>query len=168
MTSREEIIADWIEQKNKWGLHDWGLRFSNQKRHLGYCKPRSRIISISLAYMKTNPYSVMRDTLLHEIAHAVHYLKTGKTNHDNSWREIARRVGCKPETCATGDTLQMPRGKYVGVCPSCGKTVQFYRKVTRSYSCNDCSRGYDPKFRLKIIPAEKYDARSPIAWKKAR
>ena len=158
MTSREEIISDWIVERNRWGLNDWVLRFSNQKRQLGYCKPRSRVISISLEFMRTNPYSVMRDTLLHEIEPALPSLKTGPTHHDNGWREIAKRVGCRPERCASGDELYMPRGKYVGVCPSCNKTVQFYRKVRRSYSCNECGRGYDSRYRFRIIPTEKYDA----------
>jgi len=150
MTKREEIEIEWLAQKEKWGLSDWELRFSRQKRHLGYCRPRRRIISVSLSYMETNPFPVMKDTLLHEIAHALHYLETGKTGHDNGWKEAARRVGCAARRCASGNGLTMPQGKYVGVCPSCDKTVHFYRKVRRSYSCSECSRGYDPRYKLQI------------------
>jgi predicted SprT family Zn-dependent metalloprotease len=173
MTSREKILRVWAREQEKWGLEDWKLVFSNQRRHLGYCKPRRRIISLSLAFMNANPYPVMKDTLLHEIAHAIHYIETGKTNHDNGWREVARRVGCRPERCAPVDGLVMPRGKYVGVCPVCRKAVHFYRKVRRSYSCNDCTNGYDSKYKLKMMTTEKYEMnggrlRTPIAYKKAR
>lgn len=36
------------------------------------------------------------DTLLHEMAHAADYLLTGHRGHGWSWREWARRVGCRP------------------------------------------------------------------------
>ncbi len=157
MTSREKILRIWVKEQEKWSLEDWKLVFSNQRRHLGYCKPRRKIISLSLAFMNANPYPVMKDTLLHEIAHAIHYMETGKTNHDNGCRDVARRVGCRPERCAPVDGLTMPRGKYIGLCPVCNKTIYFYRKVKRSYSCSECTKGYDPRFRLKIMSTEVYE-----------
>ena len=154
MTTREQIIREWDRQKEKWGLQEWELRFSNQKRQMGYCRPRQKLISISLAFMEANPYPVIKDTLLHEVAHAVHYLETGKTNHDNGWKEIAYRVGCEPKRCATGEGLNMPKGNYVGVCPVCGEETYFYRKVKRSYSCGKCTKGYDPSYKLRIERVE--------------
>ena len=154
MTSREELIREWEIQKAKWGLSDWEFRFSNQKRHLGYCRPRKKVVSVSLAFMKTNPISVMKDTLLHEIAHALHYLETGKTNHNNGWRKFALRVGCEPKRCATGERLQMPRGNYIGVCPVCEKETHFYRRVRRSYSCSHCTNSYDLRYKLNIVVAD--------------
>jgi len=80
MTSHEELIREWGVEKEKWGLSDWELKFSNQKRHLGYCRPKKKIISLSRAFMQTNSFPVIKDTLLHEVAHALHYIETGKTN----------------------------------------------------------------------------------------
>jgi hypothetical protein len=37
------------------------------------------------------------DTLLHEMAHVADYLLTGHRGHGKSWRDWARRVGCRPE-----------------------------------------------------------------------
>jgi hypothetical protein len=37
------------------------------------------------------------DTLLHEMAHAADYLLSGHRGHGKSWRDWARRVGCRPE-----------------------------------------------------------------------
>ena len=157
MTSREQITKEWDIQKKKWGLSDWELRFSNQKRHLGYCRPRKRIISVSLAFMETNSFPVMKDTLLHEIAHALHHQETGKTNHNNGWKEFALKVGCEPKRCATGEGLNMPQGKYVGVCPVCKKITHFYRRVRRSYSCNHCTKSYNPLYKLKIMTIQEYN-----------
>lgn len=154
MTLQKELIREWEIQKAKWGLDDWELRFSNQKRHLGYCRPKKKIISISKAFMETNSFNVMRDTLLHEIAHALHFLETGKTNHSNGWKKYALRVGCEPKRCATGQGLCMPKGNYIGVCPVCGKETHFYRKVRRSYSCSHCTKRYDSRFKLTIIAVD--------------
>ena len=102
--------------------------------------------------MEKNPFHIMKDTLLHEIAHAIHFIETGKMGHDNGWKEVASRVGCAPLRCASIDGLIVPEGKYRGICRSCGKTVQFYRRVRRSYSCSVCSpRRYDSRFKLKIV-----------------
>lgn len=156
MTSQEELLTEWRIQKNKWNLHDWELKFSNQKRHLGYCRPRRKIISISQAFMQTNPFSIMKDTLLHEIAHALHFLEAGKTNHSNGWKKYALRVGCEPKRCATGEGLNMPQGNYVGVCPVCNKATHFYRKVKRTYSCSHCTKSYDERFKLQIMSISEY------------
>ncbi len=156
MTSHEKVIQEWEIQKAKWGLNDWELTFSNQKRHLGYCRPRKKVVSISKAFMQTNPFAVIKDTLLHEIAHALHFIETGKTNHNNGWKQFALKVGCEPKRCATGQGLNMPDGKYVGVCPVCERTTKFYRKVRRSYSCSHCTNKYDPRYKLAIMTMEEY------------
>jgi predicted SprT family Zn-dependent metalloprotease len=151
MTTREDIEKEWRLQRGKWGLSGWKLKLSYQRRHLGYCKPMRKTISVSLLYMERNPFHIMKDTLLHEIAHAIHFIESGKTGHDNGWKEVAQRVGCAPVRCASLQGLVVPEGKYSGVCCSCGKTVQFYRQVRRSYSCSTCSpKRYDPRFRLEI------------------
>jgi len=151
MTTREEIKGEWLLQREKWGLAGWELKLSRQRRHLGYCKPVRRTISVSLLYMERNPFHIMKDTLLHEIAHAVHFIESGNTGHNNDWKEVARRVGCTPVRCASLEGLRVPEGKYAGVCRSCGKTVQFYRQIRRSYSCSACSpKRYDPRFILEI------------------
>lgn len=157
MTKSEEVIKEWKTQQEKWGLFEWELRFSHQKRHLGYCRPRKMIISISKAFMETNPFPVIKDTLLHEIAHALHFLDTGKTNHSNGWKEYALKVGCEPKRCASNEGLIVPEGKYVGICPVCEKVTHFYRKVRRSYSCSHCTRKYDPKYRLQILTIREYE-----------
>lgn len=156
MTSREQVLEEWEHQKLKWGLSAWELSFSDQKRHLGYCRPKKRVISISCAFMEKNPFPIIRDTLLHEIAHALHFLDSGKTDHSNAWKKYALKVGCKPKRCADNEGLNMPEGNYVGVCPACNRTTNFYRKVRRSYSCSHCTKKYDPKFRLVIMSITDY------------
>ncbi len=95
----------------------------------------------------------MKDTLLHEIAHAVQYIQTGFSNHGREWQDIAKKVGCSPKRCTEKEDVNLPSGSYIGTCPECEKQTHFYREVQRVYSCNVCSKKFDPKFKLKIVPA---------------
>ena len=153
MTTREQMLRNWEKVREKWGLAGWELKFSHHRRHLGYCRPRRKVISLSLPFMEINPFPVMMDTLLHETAHTLHYIETGRTNHNGRWKEIARMVGCTPRRCAAGGDVALPRGKYVGKCPECGKETHFYRQVRRSYSCSVCTNSYDPRYKLRIREA---------------
>lgn len=160
MTEKVQILGEWEFQKGKWGLHEWKLRFSNGKRYLGFCDCRKKTIYISKAYLFANPYSVLKDTLLHEISHALQYINHGKTDHGRDWKRIARNVGCAPRRCASTDDIVVPRGKYVGICLSCGKVTHFYRKIRRKYSCRICSNRYDPNYQLRIMSIEQYESES--------
>jgi len=49
------------------------------------------------------------DTLLHEMAHVADYLGSGGRGHGSSWREWARRVGCRPTTLYDRPVVFRPR-----------------------------------------------------------
>lgn len=155
MTTKKQIENIWQQEKEKWKLFDWNLSFSNRKRTLGYCNCTKKIISISNAYLNNNPFETMKDTLLHEIAHAVQYEKSGKTDHGKEWKKIASEVGCRPVRCADTSEVNLPEAKYIATCPGCGNETKFYRKVNKVYSCSKCSNKFDPRFILKIVPANK-------------
>jgi hypothetical protein len=55
-------------------------------------------IALSIDLMLPNNGAERADTLLHEMAHVADYLESGGGGHGASWREWARRVGCKPTT----------------------------------------------------------------------
>ena len=152
MTTQDQIIYEWQFQKQKWGLSGWKIKFSNRKRNLGHCNCTKKVISISNAFLKTNSYPVMKDTLLHEIAHAFQYIQTGFSNHGREWQDIAKKVGCSSKRCTEKEDVNFPSGSYIGTCPECGKQTHFYREVRRVYSCNVCSKKFDPRFKLKIVP----------------
>ncbi len=151
MTTKDQILSEWELQKENWGLTGWKINFSYAKRTLGHCNCRKKLISISDAYMKSNPFEVMKDTLLHEIAHALQFEKTGKTNHGREWKKIASTVGCSPRRCADLSEVNLPAAKYIGICPCCSNKTNFYRKISKVYSCNICSKKFDPRYKLKII-----------------
>lgn len=84
---------------------DIPVRLSSKMRSsLGYMLPgddpdRGRVvveIALNVDLMLKGNGAERIDTLLHEMAHAADYLLTGHRGHGRSWRDWARRVGCRP------------------------------------------------------------------------
>lgn len=85
------------------------LRISRRMtRRLGHVRlggvaggPR-RVIEIAIARRLLRPHSAdhLRDTLLHEMAHAEAWLVHGHRGHGSPWKAVARRVGCEPRARA--------------------------------------------------------------------
>ena len=77
---------------------------SKMKSSLGYMLPGDdpqggRVvveIALNVDLMLEGNGAERIDTLLHEMAHAADYLLTGHRGHGRSWRDWARRVGCRP------------------------------------------------------------------------
>ncbi len=75
-------------------LNNWVFRFDHSTRRAGCCNYHKKLISISSALARNASAADIRDTLLHEIAHAL----VGKNhNHDWLWRTKAKEIGCSGE-----------------------------------------------------------------------
>jgi hypothetical protein len=55
-------------------------------------------IALNVDLMLVGNGAERADTLLHEMAHVADYLESGNRGHGQTWREWARRVGCRPLT----------------------------------------------------------------------
>ncbi len=75
-------------------LHEWRFRFDHSTRRAGCCNYHDKLISISFELARNAPDEDIRDTILHEIAHA---LVGKKHNHDSVWKLRAREIGCSGE-----------------------------------------------------------------------
>ena len=53
------------------GLENWSFRFDHAKSRAGMCDYSKKVISISRRYARTASQSQIKNTLLHEIAHAL-------------------------------------------------------------------------------------------------
>src|SRR4051812_25930717 len=79
------------------GLHGWRVTVSSRmNRALGQCRYRTRTIQLSLAHVRLNDAVKVRETILHEVAHA---LVGPGHGHDRVWRAMAVRVGTRPVRC---------------------------------------------------------------------
>ena len=74
------------------GLDDWTFKFSNKKTAVGTCYHGRKLIEVSKHYIESHPDEI-RDTILHEIAHA---LVGPNHGHDWVWRSKCLEVGANP------------------------------------------------------------------------
>lgn len=120
----------------------WRFRFETATARAGICRYKTRTIALSVSYVLRAPWSDIRDTLLHEIAHAI----VGPTHaHDAVWQTAARRIGCTAKRCST---VNHTMKRWLGECPRC-RDRWFRQRLT-------------PKMRKRSICPR---CRSPIAWR---
>ena len=73
------------------GLKKWRFRFDHSTRRAGSCRYHDRTITLAFDLARSGTDEDIRDTILHEIAHAL----TGpRHNHDAVWQAKAKEIGC--------------------------------------------------------------------------
>lgn len=129
------------------------VRLSNRMtRGMGSCRYKGGVaFEITLSF-KTFQHDAnrpeLRDTILHEIAHAIAGIKAG---HGPVWRAVARKIGAKPQRVCT--TLAVSAIQYVEVaCYVCSGPLKVtknratrVRNGTRRYRHNMCKSAVAPR-----------------------
>lgn len=93
-------------------------KFTARKYPYGLCKNNIRLIVIDYRHVKTGTEEMIKDTVLHEIAHALDKEYNGySSGHGRNWKRIAKRIGATPKATAkdTEDGLmnRIKSSKYV-------------------------------------------------------
>jgi predicted SprT family Zn-dependent metalloprotease len=116
------------------GLRDWQFAFNKRKRSLGLCCYAARTIALSIYLVDRNNAEEIRDTILHEIAHA---LVGPGHGHDVVWKRKCVEVGARPQRCAEAD---MPRGRWQAHCGGCGTVFCRHRRPSQEqgWFCRNC------------------------------
>lgn len=134
------------------GLRDkgWRFAFDESKSHFGLCDYRRKVIFLSRIFCLTITDEHVKDTLLHEIAHAL----TPGHGHDAIWKAKARSIGCTGDRCGNianeaKDEKSLERFnrlkyKYSYTCPEC-KNVIYHKKLVRGAICKCKSVRYKIK-----------------------
>lgn len=120
------------------GLADWTLVLDRAKQRAGVCRYTDQAIGLSRHLTLIHTQEQVRDTVLHEIAHAHAGARAG---HGPRWRAAAVAIGATPDRCLPEEAGRIP-GSWVGTCPS-GHTIDRHRRPSRVLSCRLCSRGFD-------------------------
>ena len=116
------------------GLTDWTFEFDRAKRRFGACTYKARTISLSRDLTRLNDPAAVRETLLHEIAHAL----TPGAQHGPAWRAKCRELGIPARRCYTSAEVVQPPSRYLLVCDTCGSEVPRHRKTAAPVACKKC------------------------------
>lgn len=144
---RAAIVDLAIKLMDEHGLmvRSWHFAFNRRHRDFGVCNYNRRTIYLSEPLSLQRTPEKVRDTLLHEIAHA---LVGPEHHHDFVWHRRALAIGCSGERCASTEQegLRVPY-RYLGTCPS-GHTVGRMRLPRGSRSCSRCSSRFDVRYLI--------------------
>jgi predicted SprT family Zn-dependent metalloprotease len=124
------------------GLHwpTWGFRLTRHKIKLGRCmynRYGGGQIEISKLWLHL-PYEQIRDTILHEIAHA---LAGHRAKHGPEWKAVCRRIGAKPDEFADVRNEGKVEFKWTGLCIN-GHKIQRHALTEKGkrLACGKCCR----------------------------
>jgi len=115
----------------------WIFQLDNAKERIGQCNHDKKLITYSIHYLR-EPEEFIRDTVLHEIAHALVGYEHG---HDYVWQQKCVEIGAKPERLANENELATKiTPNYVIKCENCGWSVTRLRMRRRNFgsTCPEC------------------------------
>lgn len=117
----------------------WRFKFDTAKVRFGQCRYGTKTISMSRPLVELNEIDRVRNTILHEIAHA---LAGPRAGHGYQWKQTARAIGCDANRCYDAAEVEAPPRRWIGTCPSCGETTtrdKLGEKMKR-YACSRCCK----------------------------
>jgi predicted SprT family Zn-dependent metalloprotease len=89
-----------------------------------------RRLTLSKTLVEANEAHVVRNTILHEIAHLLDVKQRGYTRHDQQWFDIAASLGCDAKVHFDASDTVIPKParhyNYVAKCPTCRKEYHSY------------------------------------------
>ena len=139
-----EVMAQQLIQTHvdKYGLKTgWNFGFDLAPARAGICRYNEKQITLSVTYCLKATKAEIRNTILHEIAHAIVGPNHG---HDAMWKTVAEKIGCTAERChrvehttprwsgQCGCGKQWKRQRLTqrartGLCPTCGNNIKWNR-----------------------------------------
>ena len=139
------------ELMDQHGLKAWTFEFDDAVRRAGMCNYTKSRISLSAPLTRIHDEREVRDTILHEVAHA---LAGSRAKHGPAWREVAVRIGCSGRRCVDPSAPSID-GPWVGACPAGHRTTRF-RRPQGIMSCRACA----PRFDLANLISWTYKGRN--------
>ena len=110
----------------------WTVKYDHARARAGRCKHRAKVLSFSRNLIARGSPADMRNTLLHEIAHA---LAGPRHGHDRTWRALALRIGCNGNQC---HNMELASAKWTYQCSAgCWHVARFKRSYTGA-TCKQC------------------------------
>ena len=130
------MLADKLLDEHGLIEKGWRFSFDRAKRRAGSCKFSKKEITIAKAYAERQERMEIKNTILHEIAHA---LVGSQHGHSQIWRKKAKEIGCDASRC---HHIVFSKPKYVLTCYNRCFEVSRYRvnqSFMRSKICSKCN-----------------------------
>ena len=137
-------------------LKNWIAVSNRRKRAFGLCSYRKKRISLSEYLVPAMTDKAIKDTIIHEIAHAL----TKGHGHDKVWQSKCIELGGNGLRCGGTDKyfngskgkneILNAISKYSLTCPVCGHVSYINRKPKKDSSCGNCCNYFNPKFKLVL------------------
>lgn len=121
------------ELMNAHGTGDVPFGWHKKSRSFGtttFVAGKAVLIQLSLRFVEINSEPEVRDTILHEIAHARAGIAAG---HGWAWKSVARSLGANPDRHC-GDGVNVPLLAFVAPC-TCGHVHTHARMPRRKLIC---------------------------------
>ncbi len=125
------------------------FKWHNRKHAAGTCSYSRKTIYLSKILTHYATDAEVKDTILHEIAHAL----TEGHGHDHVWVAKAKEIGCDGRRCYNDESkpnlveAQKHISKYKAVCIN-GHESFANRMPKHRRSCGTCSRRFDERYIL--------------------
>jgi predicted SprT family Zn-dependent metalloprotease len=136
---------------NEHGLREWRLMFDHARRRFGACHYAKRTITLSRVLVPLNDEAQVRDTVLHEIAHAL----TPGDGHGARWKRKCLELGAEPARCYRDEEVvapERPAAKYLWGCAGCDWWVERRRVARRAFACAKCRAKL--VYRARVVSGE--------------
>ena len=130
------MLADKLLDEHGLIEKGWRFSFDRAKRRAGSCKFSKKEITLAKAYAEQQEGIEIKNTILHEIAHA---LVGSQHGHSQIWRKKAKEIGCDASRC---HHIVFSKPKYVLTCYNRCFEVSRYRvnqSFMRSKICSKCN-----------------------------
>jgi len=154
-----EKLANQLMEEHGLISQGWTFGWNSSKRNFGICRYKNKSIELSSILTEHQSSDQIKDTIIHEIAHAL----TPGSGHGPKWKAMARKLGITPSRLGSlseeGQEKMKEHAPWIMVYKD--RVVKtFYKKPTRTMkklptmylkSCPDESYG-----KLEIIPNPQY------------
>lgn len=116
----QQILAEARRMLADHGLTGWRVKLSNiMTKTYGICDHGKRELRIAGRIAAINPAAETRNTIAHEVAHAIVGHGAG---HGPAWKRACRETGARPVRCHQANTVPTAH-RFRGICEACGEDV---------------------------------------------
>jgi len=129
-----QLLADRLLNEHELFEKGWSFSFDRAKRRAGSCKFSKKEITLAKAYAEQVDFKEIKNTILHEIAHA---LVGPKHGHNEIWKQKALEIGCDAERC---HYVVFSKPRYKLTCTNRCFEVARYRVSKKNLQSRICSK----------------------------